>query len=703
MKHRFQTSHRAPTVPATGLALALALLVAGCGGGEPAAPSATPAAPGGHRIEPGARHALPSTAVTATHDELVADVRAERHASDGGGRAWLEEGPTEVPVRRRARWTFLFEVGPEGIAAGGGVYFLVSPFWGWSLPHAGDPRRPGLVTAELADDPDDAGALGPLQIGGQLVLVPAARDLAPGERLRLVYGASDALAAADSYAELDAPFWFSVDGDGDGVRAQVADPPRIDVLPGPAARLELFLPGVARPGETVRATAAVLDRGGNTGVAFEGELLLAGDERWPVTPQRVAIPAEAGGVVDITFTLPADAPEGVLRLGAGAVRTDDEDGEPRGGRFLTLSNPMRVSADAPRVLWADLHGHTNLSDGTGTPEDFYDYAKRVARLDAVALTDHDHWGVQFLDQHPELWERIADAARAAHEPGVFTSLLAYEWTSWLHGHRHVVLFDEATPEGLPILSSVHEDHDDPDELWSALEGEPVLTFAHHSAGGPVATNWSFPPHPELEPVTEVASVHGSSEAWDSPGMIYAPRKGNFVRDALDVGYRLGFIGSGDGHDGHPGLAHLVSPSGGLAAIRAERNEPDALLAALRARDCYATNGERILVDADLGGFPMGAEVPATALAPDTALAVFVAGTDALDRIEVVRSGRVVRYLDAATLAGPDVAPGEAPPDFEAAFPLADLGLDDLEAGEYAYLRIQQARAGLAWTSPWFVR
>ena len=95
-----------------------------------------------------------------------------------------------------------------------------------------------------------------------------------------------------------------------------------------------------------------------------------------------------------------------------------------------------------------------------------------------------------------------------------------------------------------------------------MRGESVLTFAHHSAGGPIATNWSIPPDPELEPVTEIVSVHGSSEAMDSPGLIYSPLPGNTVRDALGLGFELGFIGSGDSHDGHPGKAHLMSPGMG---------------------------------------------------------------------------------------------------------------------------------------------
>jgi hypothetical protein len=64
-------------------------------------------------------------------------------------------------------------------------------------------------------------------------------------------------------------------------------------------------------------------------------------------------------------------------------------------------------------------------------------------------------------------------------------------------------------------------------------------------------------------------VHGASEAATLRSASTTPLAGNFVRDALGRGYTLGFIGSGDSHDGHPGLAHLASPQmgGSRAASR----------------------------------------------------------------------------------------------------------------------------------------
>lgn len=639
----------------------------------------------------------PPTAQRAPYEELLADLAAVRHPKDGAGRAWIEAGPLEIQARGRGRWSLIFEAGPLGIDVDGLVFLMSSPFWGWSQVQSQSPAMAGYTTVELVAEAaaDDPLALEIDTLGGQLLAVHVTgRALAPGEQLRFVYGAGPGMAVADQYAERESHFWFAVDGDGDGVRAIVVDSPSVRVLAGPPAQLQLFLPGTARPGDTVRVTAALLDAAGSAGVEFAGELLLASDERWPGMPQRVALPAEADGRVHFDFTLPSDAPEGILRFGAVAVTGETTEASPR-QPLGALSNPMRISRDAPRILWADLHGHSNLSDGTGTPEDYYTYARDVAALDVAALTDHDHWGVRFLDARPELWQRIQAATLAANAPRSFTSLLAFEWTNWIHGHRHVVYFED---EG-PMISSIDPATDDPAELWDTLRDLPALTFAHHSAGAPVPTNWSFAPDPELEPITEVASVHGTSEAYDAPLRIRGAWKGNFVRDVLDAGAQLGFIGSGDSHDGHPGLAQLASGTGGLAALFAEENTRGAVRASLQQRACYATSGPRMLLFAELGDAPIGAELAAADLTPTTTLSVGLFGTAPLTRLEVIRSGQVVKVLDALDME----QDAEAPPDFEATFPLAMLGLGDLAAGEYVYLRAVQAGPGVAWSSPWFVR
>jgi hypothetical protein len=598
-------------------------------------------------------------------EALRDDLGAVRHPSDGGGRAWLVDGPNPATAGGGGTWTLVYEAGPHGVAVDGMVFLQVSPFWGWSTPQVEAEEALGYTTVTTDAEGVTLGAqtLGPQLLG----IAVGGRPLEEGERVRIVYGTGPRGAHADTYAERGSRFWISVDGDGDGIRGLLPDSPTVDVGPGPPRQLVLTQPTVARPGETVRLNLAVLDAVGSAWLAVEGEIALSApavEARLPATVDLT--PGDRGRVV-VEMTVPAEGTVTVEARGPGSLHG--------------ASNPLVVSANLPRVYWGDLHGHSGLSDGTGTPEDYYRYARDIAALDVAALTDHDHWGMQPLSETPELWEGIGAQAKTFHDPGRFVTLLGYEWTSWIHGHRHVLYFED---EG-SVLSSVDPAYESPLQLWEALRGEAALTFAHHTAGGPIATNWAIPPDPELEPVTEIVSVHGSSEANDSPRVIYDPIDGHFARDVLDRGYRLGFVGSGDGHDGHPGLAHLASPTGGLVAILAEELTREAVLEALRARRVYATNGPRVLLHVTLDGAPMGAALDAEG-GRTRSLEVRVVAPEALERVDLVRSGRVVR-----TFAG--TGSGE----LRLTEPIAGL-----QSGEYLYVRAVQVDGGAAWSSPFFL-
>ena len=646
-------------------ALAACVWQVGCDpqtGEPPPSPPVGPAAAAGEP-RPG-----PSTARWDVVDTLRESQAAQYHPSDGGGRAWLEAARPERPmVSEPGRFQIGFEVGPLGIATGGVITLQVSPFWGWSTPQVEASDAPGY-TQVRCDAPDVV--LEAQTLDDQLLGIEnTGRPLAPGERVHIDYGAGPAGAVADRFAESGSRFWIAVDGDGDGVRKLLPEAPGIDVRAGPAARLVVHVPGVARPGEAVPVSLAVLDASGSSGVAFEGEIALATSSRAALEiPQHVRLAPADGGVLRVPGT--------AREPGIAWVLASGPDG------LAARSNPILVTSEGPRVLWADLHGHSALSDGTATPEEYLRYARDVAALDVAALTDHDHWGMVPLDASPEAQQAIRAATARFNLPGQFVALDGYEWTSWIYGHRHVLYFDGAGP----IYSSLDPRYTSPQQLWAALEGREALTFAHHSAGGPIAIDWTIPPDPRFEPVTEIASVHGSSESPDTVEPIYDAVADNWVRDALARGYRLGFVGSGDSHDGHPGLVHLASSTGGLAAIVAEERTREGVLAALRARRVYATNGPRILLRAALGAHPMGSvvELPEGA-ALDLPLFVHVVGTAAIARVELVRSGQLVDGLDA-----------------EGRLEVAlERPVEGLRAGEYVYVRVIQEGGGAAWSSPIF--
>jgi NitT/TauT family transport system substrate-binding protein len=87
-----------------------------------------------------------------------------------------------------------------------------------------------------------------------------------------------------------------------------------------------------------------------------------------------------------------------------------------------------------------------------------------------------------LDQNPQLWQETREQTRRFHDPGRFVTLLGFEWTSWIHGHRHVLYFAD---EG-EVLSSLDPRYESPLGLWQALRGKPIYIGSDTRVG-----SWHF--------------------------------------------------------------------------------------------------------------------------------------------------------------------------------------------------------------------
>ncbi len=649
---------------------------------------------------------LSPNAKLEAHLIALAEAMIDRNPADGGGRAWLQSSRPVDPKGATTNWrpdeslasrpTFeassfhrfeiVFEVGPLGIEEGGMLFVSPEAFWYWSEAQTGDPQAPGYTTARARGD---AVELRASQSDASFLVV--GRRLEAGEKIDFIYGAGDAGAQVDRYAERGSKIMIGVDADGNGFRQWVDEEVLIDITARPGIRLLAFGPAQVSPGESFEIVASITDGPGNR-------------SRWPAATEDASgvsighfavrtLESSSLGIETSTsglevrstpfapkrFRLIPAPGEGTIRLrieGLGALL----------GLAFDLP-PIVVRDSEKRLVWGDLHGHTRVSDGTGTPHDYFAYARDIARLDVIALTDHDHWGARPLDENPDVAARLLETAHSFNRPGEFVTIPGYEWTNWLHGHRHVLYFDNVAP----IFSAIDPATDRPDELWEALRGRPALTFAHHSAGEPVATNWFFAPDPELEPVTEIVSVHGTSEAEDAPFSVTGGIPGNFVRDTLMRGARLGFIGSGDSHDGHPGLAQIAARQGGLAGIFTPALDRPSLLAAMRRRHTFATNGIRPFFEVHLDDVAMGGTLESISDGSDSGerndhvLRIRYEATAPIERVDLIRSGRI------ATLPAPDGLSY----DLEREIP-------GLSPGEFHYVRIQQKDGGLAWSSPIFV-
>jgi hypothetical protein len=595
---------------------------------------------------------------------------------DGGGSVTVT--PTAVTARQPCTLTFVYTTGAAGIRAGGGVLCYVTRFWYWTPPQSASPEQPGYstvacssadVTLAITVDPYSQTILAKVETGA----------LKPGDQLTFTYGDTsggrfpEASGGADRYAEREERFFFKVDGDGDGWFTPVAEQPRFDVRAGEAARVVALGPSRAPVGEPFEMRLSVLDAANNVAEGFTGDIQLTFDPTALEAPETVRIGAADRGSVAVRVV--------PRRVDVTQLIASSSDARfaPANSNTLVFyePNPQRF-----QLYWADLQIHGNLSDGTGIPADIYRYARDVARLDVAALTEHDHWGYLPLDDNRRAWQRILRTTEKCNDPGRFVTFPAYEWTNWTFGHQHV-LFRYAKDAAVHAWCDPATDH--PRKLWAALRGVDCVTVPHHTGGEPIPTCWKYH-DPTFQPVVELVSIHGVSERLGQPGCISGPVKSGMVQSALARGYRLGFLGGGDTHDGHPGLGSPGMYPPGLAGIWATELTRDAIFAAIRARRVYATSGNRAILRFHSGAVPMGGSIKLDQADTPRELQVAVVGDAPIAGITIVKNNNDVASFEASdfvvTRSWTDTSPARN--------------------GDYYYARIAQTDGGWIWSSPIWV-
>jgi hypothetical protein len=226
--------------------------------------------------------------------------------------------------------------------------------------------------------------------------------------------------------------------------------------------------------------------------------------------------------------------------------------------------PHDPAFSAPGRFWkGNIHTHSTASDGVRTPEAVC-ATYREAGYDFLALTDHfmARYGFPIVDTRP-------------HRTAGFTTILGAE----LHapatslGEIWHILAVGLPPDFAPLL---------PGETGPALAARAV------AAGAFVAI-----PHPGWYALTaeDAATLPGAHavEVYNHTSHVRTERgDGVYLADQLLAGgRRIGLIAVDD--------AHFACPDafGGWVMVKAEANEPAALLDALKAGRYYATQGPLI--------------------------------------------------------------------------------------------------------------
>jgi hypothetical protein len=530
---------------------------------------------------------------------------------------WAEIDPAEpVTAGATGTWRIIYHAGRYGVDDGGVIKIAWRDVSDWQAPQFADPAAPGFASVSTT---------GPASLGPAFEKQRYVRpwrlcttidvfddSLSEGDTVTLTLGDTSGGSPgvrAQTFCKERFEFRVAVDWCGTWVYVEVPSP-AVPIISGGPHKLVALCASETHPGECAWAGLKAEDVWGNPCRDYTGEVTVDADgltglpETFRFRPDDLGTRRFENVVAPIT---------GVFR-----IRIEDKSLDLR-----TESNPLRCveSGKGYRPYWGDLHGQSEETVGTNPVSSYFRFARESAFVDFAG-----HQGNDFQITEA-VWEEIRHQANIQNDPGQFVAFVGYEWSGNTPvGGDHNVYYPGDTG---PLHRSSHvlipdKSDDDTDclhvtDLYKALKGTDALLVPH--VGGRYANlDWH---DPEFERLVEVYSEWGEFE-W-------------FLKWALENGYRVGFTAGSDDHKGRPGAAYPGSGSfgvyGGLTCVFATELTRRGLWQALKARRCYGTTGQRILVNVTADGHPMGSDFQASG-PPE--IAVDVIGTAPIERVEIFR-------------------------------------------------------------------
>ncbi len=331
----------------------------------------------------------------------------------------------------------------------------------------------------------------------------------------------------------------------------------------------------------------------------------------------------------------------------------------------TVARAIDIDGEKYRLVFGDMHGHTE-NDAIGTVDMYFTHGLLIAGMDYLASTNHDY-SPNFLTQSE--WAGTQALAGVYNGIDGRVAFSGWEWTTEPSdargGHRAMYFMtDTGTLHRSTTIGS-----NTVEKLYGLMRGQDVILQPHHNG-------WQGY-DAKLQPVLEVTS------AWRQlreEGADFKPEgKVQSAWEALERGYRIGFVGSGDTHWLGPGEDY------GITGAYVKELTREGVFEAIRARRVFASTGARMVIDFRVNGTFMGGE---TAVQGAPRVSVDVTGDADLDRLEIVRDHRIVHAVQGS---------GK-----RASFQFVDEEGSDNRRSSYYYLRITQKDEMKAWSSPIWV-
>jgi len=600
--------------------------------------------------------------------------------------------PNRITAGSPTTFVVRYTAGPKGLPDGAEVRFCIPK--AFTTPQTEHPGNPGFLSV---GPPTSAVSI--IDIGQSPeshekadVICRLQNGLGPGEGFDLSYSTEKTYIFPCRFRETDGRYWYTklppltaavaVSPDAPFISLDEKNGHILEVIPGPAERLHLFLPGLRHSSEKLSLRGILTDRYRNISPQDSPmpdiELFLIQNT------SKIAL-----GKADTRFTAPHRFEIPLPNLQPGIYRGVALDATT--GEEIASSNPLEIideTTSQERLFWGEIHAHTEMSDGSGDFSELYRHARHEGCLDFAAAADH---ACYFSDNE---WLTMQDITNTWNAPGEFVTLNGYEWAG-MQVHRNIY----TSRDRLKLFRGMYPPTSNIDAVWQHFHGDDEVVGGPHA---PLAHGliWKFH-DPTVERFVEIYSMWGACDFRDSalvPDWITPGGREMTVNEILQTGAKLGFTGGGDCHEGHAGFSSedpdgqgktshtfavlLLYRCGMTAAMMPELNR-SSLISAIRNRRTYATTGARILLDFTAGGFPMGAEGQARNVECTAA----VHGVARIREIRIIKDGTIAwsRQFDTLDVETKWLDPH--PPSQE----------------HYYYLQVIQIDGEMAWSSPVWIR
>jgi hypothetical protein len=257
---------------------------------------------------------------------------------------------------------------------------------------------------------------------------------------------------------------------------------------------------------------------------------------------------------------------------------------------------QRPTIGGYNVYYGDLHNHSNVSDGTGTPAEAYNYAKNIAHLDFFSLADHS-FAISSSD-----WTDVKKQANTFNQDGVFTAFYGFEWSSdAAYGHVTVINTNDYCTTG-----SSPTDTFKGLVAWLTSYHDGIAFFNHpgrEDINGLEFSHFTTAPSNQFVGMELWNRADNFNEFYYNDGYYKEDNNKSYIDEANNRGWRVGASGAGDNHDGTWGEAYQYR-----MAILSNNLTRASLLEAMQARRFFSTLDKNLSLSFKINGMEMGSSI-----------------------------------------------------------------------------------------------